>query len=302
MCRALLFYYAKSTPLPTAATAPWWRKSFTLLGNLLLFLLITSVVVAILDLPIGRLLPEGFLSNDPRKVAPLYYDWGILLVAVLSGLFAMNAVSVQLPIKDYGFASRKSWSSFRIGVAGATILLLLVFVFLWLGDWLQITAVNWQTGPLLGWLVFFLIQPLTEEIVMRSVLQNQVHRFFGRQAGLVVTAITFGALHMGNDHFSWIAALEIVAGGYIMGLLFLRYDNIWAPWAFHAAWNFVQSIVLGFAVSGMDTYRLLHIELSGPSWLTGGDFGIEGSIPGLIVTLAAIVYFWRRPTDSLNGT
>ena len=190
--------------------------------------------------------------------------------------------------------------SFGLGSGVATAMVVLVFLVLLIAGSLSIRNLNVQPGLIAGWALFFLIQPLTEEIVMRSVLQNQVHRFFGRQAGLIVSALAFGALHMGNAHFSWIAALEITAGGYLMGLLFLHFDSIWAPWGLHAAWNFVQSTILGFSVSGIETYRVLEIELSGPSWWTGGDFGLEGSILALLVTLAAILYFWPKATDSLN--
>ena len=82
-----------------------------------------------------------------------------------------------------------------------------------------------------------------------------------------------------------------------MGQLYLFTQNIWAPFAMHAIWNFLQSTVLGFAVSGMETYRVLQLEISGPEWLTGGDFGIEGSLLSVLFILAAIIYFWPSASN-----
>jgi hypothetical protein len=170
---------------------------------------------------------------------------------------------------------------------------------LWIGGWVEVLNIDFQLGLFLSWLLFFLVQPLAEEVVMRTFLQSQTHHYFGPQAGLIITALVFGLLHSDNENFSWIAGLEITAGGYLMGLLYLHTQSIWGPYLMHASWNFLQSTVLGFAVSGMDTYRVLKLKIDGPEWLTGGDFGIEGSVLSLLLLLAAIAWFWPASQAAL---
>ncbi len=59
----------------------------------------------------------------------------------------------------------------------------------------------------------------------------------------------------------------------------------------HLAWNLVAGPVLGHEVSGYAPATSLFNESGdGPSWLTGGDFGIEGSV---WMTVAEVVgIFW----------
>ncbi|MEZ4986410.1 MAG: CPBP family intramembrane glutamic endopeptidase [Saprospiraceae bacterium] len=128
-------------------------------------------------------------------------------------------------------------------------------------------------------------------------LQNQIDRFFGNQIALLATAIVFGAMHIDNEGFTWVAGLQIVTGGYLMGQLYASAGNVWAPYAFHAVWNFVQSVVLGFAVSGVGTYRILQLSTHGPDWLTGGSFGLEGSILTLLGILIVIGWLWSSQTE-----
>ena len=56
-------------------------------------------------------------------------------------------------------------------------------------------------------------------------------------------------------------------------------------WAVHFSWNFFQAGVFGMNNSGMDQDGLINPIISGPNWLTGGDFGIEASMLGLVVNL-----------------
>lgn len=277
---------------------PWGQRLLFLLGNTIVFVAITVATVLFLDALTQPLVADTPLGDQRSNAWPfLLFEWSKFLVGVCSGLLVINWLSLQLPISTYGFQRKGARQAIRWGVLTALILLLIAFSILWIGGWLQISRVDWQAIPLLGWLLFFLIQPLTEEIVIRCFLQNQLHRFFGQQAGLWIPALVFGLIHLGNPHFSWIAGLEIVAGGLLMGLLYLRFGSVWAPWAMHAAWNFTQSTLLGFAVSGIDTYRILHIQVHGPAWLTGGAFGLEGSLLSLLLSLLAIIYFWPAKTS-----
>ncbi len=64
------------------------------------------------------------------------------------------------------------------------------------------------------------------------------------------------------------------------------------PIGIHFAANFVQGGVLGFGVSGNDEQGLLTPTLSGPDWLTGGAFGLEASVPGLLGVIAITLWLW----------
>lgn len=252
--------------------------------GLVLLMMILVVSLSSLTTWLPNFLPSPQLQE-------LTYEWSILLISVLIAVRLLDAMDTQLGWRGLGFSSIKLKDGLANGSITAFVILGLCFLILLLGGWLQVEGIKLSPALLLGWFVFFLIQPLAEEVLMRSFLQNQLHRLFGPWVGLLGSAFVFGLLHLGNNAFTWIAGLEIMAGGFLMGLLFLHTQNIWGAFAMHAVWNFLQSVVLGFAVSGMDTYRVLDINVNGPDWLTGGSFGLEGSLLSLLLLLVAIWYY-----------
>ncbi|MCB0638497.1 MAG: CPBP family intramembrane metalloprotease [Lewinella sp.] len=267
-------------------------------GQLLLFAAILIALVILFQWLIQAALPNQSYAD----LTYLYLDWSSQLLAALAALAIVNTLTIRLPLSRWGFRDHQWPAHLGSGLGLGATLMVMIFGLLWLAGGLQIRAINWDGFALLAWFGFFTIQPLCEEVIMRSFLQNQLHRFFGSFAGLAGTALTFMLLHGGNAHFSWLAALNILAGGWLLGLLYLHTQSIWAPFAFHLGWNFFQSTVLGFAVSGFDAYSLLDITPTGPAWLTGGAFGVEASLPGLLFLLVPIVYFWsahRRPLPLL---
>ncbi|WP_431243630.1 hypothetical protein ACQ9BO_03380 [Flavobacterium sp. P21] len=51
----------------------------------------------------------------------------------------------------------------------------------------------------------------------------------------------------------------------------------------HFAWNFTQSGIYGAITSGNEkTNSLLNAKIQGPEFITGGEFGPEGSIQAIV--------------------
>lgn len=264
------------------------KRIGTFLALTLAFVLLTGTLIIVLGL-ISPSIPDWFNAPD---LSEYLRNWVIFLISVIIAVWVVDQLQEKRGWFGLGFSLQGITHGLLIGSGTALCILTLCFLVLVFGGWTTIVASNFLAPAFMGWLIFFLVQPLAEEVVMRSFFQNQLHRLFGPWVGLFGCALIFSALHMGNNAFTWIAGLEIVAGGFLMGLLFLHTQNIWAAYAMHATWNFYQSIVLGFAVSGMDTYRFLTLKTSGPAWLTGGEFGLEGSILSLVLLVVAILIFW----------
>jgi uncharacterized protein len=73
----------------------------------------------------------------------------------------------------------------------------------------------------------------------------------------------------------------------------------------HMGWNFTQGAVFGSAVSGTSTGSWLKGSFTGPDWLTGGAFGVEGSVVTVLLGLAisaGLVIAHRRRTAQNGGT
>ena len=66
------------------------------------------------------------------------------------------------------------------------------------------------------------------------------------------------------------------------------------PIGVHFTWNFFQGPVYGFEVSGMSIKGIVRQQLNGSDWLTGGAFGLEGSVITVVVILAVAFLIDRR--------
>ena len=105
---------------------------------------------------------------------------------------------------------------------------------------------------------------------------------------LLLTSALFGAAHLGNPNATAFSAFCIaVEAGVLLGAAYMVTRSLWLPMGLHAAWNFTQGEVFDVPVSGIDEHGLVTAQMSGPPLLSGGNFGLEGSIIGLTIATAA---------------
>jgi len=135
---------------------------------------------------------------------------------------------------------------------------------------------------------------VSEEVVFRGYVLNNLRESLPRSFAIVLSASLFSVMHMGNSYFGVIGFTNIFLGGILMAIVYLQSDNLAVPVGLHFSWNLTQA-VLGFAVSGHESAGMLSILYNSPNWLlTGGKFGIEGSIVLTPLLLISIVLVTRR--------
>lgn len=148
---------------------------------------------------------------------------------------------------------------------------------------------------ILGLFPFWLLQGGTEEVATRGWLLTRIAARTNLPLAIAISSSLFGILHLGNAGVTVLSVLNIVLDGVLAALLFIYTDSIWLVVAQHGTWNYVQGNLLGFQVSGTgaDASIFSFTMGSGPDWLTGGEFGAEGSIITTLVLLLSvvIVYF-----------
>ena len=141
--------------------------------------------------------------------------------------------------------------------------------------WLELAAV-------------FVPAVLHEELLFRGYAFQKMHRW-NRVFALVFVAFVFAALHAGNASVTLLGLTNIFLGGILLGLAYERYRRLWFPIGLHLAWNLMAGPVTGHEVSGyVSEHSLLVTRGEGPWWLTGGDFGVEGSAWMTACEVAAI--------------
>jgi membrane protease YdiL (CAAX protease family) len=140
-----------------------------------------------------------------------------------------------------------------------------------------------------------------EEVMLRGYVLQELMSKFSTTASVIVSSLFFMALHANaliHNDMALIGAANIFLASVLLSLAYLATRTLWLPIGIHAGWNFVQGPLLGINVSGNDFATGWHpVTLSGPQLMTGGSFGFEGSLPGLIgpaLGILMIVLLRRR--------
>jgi membrane protease YdiL (CAAX protease family) len=176
---------------------------------------------------------------------------------------------------------------------GATLFSITIGI-IWLLGYYQVSGINpWLT--IIPWFLTGIFSGTFEELLMRGILFRIMEESLGTWLALVISALTFGALHLANPNATLWAGLAIaIEAGILLAGTYVYTRRLWVPIGLHFAWNFVQGGIFGVAVSGIESKGLLQAVLSGPALLSGGEFGAEASIIAVIVCLTAGIYFVRK--------
>jgi hypothetical protein len=142
----------------------------------------------------------------------------------------------------------------------------------------------------------FIIAALAEEAFARGYPLQTMSRAGLAGLGVLITSFAFAGLHVMNPSFSLrIPFLNLVLAGVWFGVAYLRTRSLWFPLGMHWAWNWALGSLFGLPVSGTALFKdsLLHGTDLGPSWLTGGTFGIEGGIACTVTIICSTILIWR---------
>lgn len=119
---------------------------------------------------------------------------------------------------------------------------------------------------------------------------------------VIITSLVFGFLHANNPNASWVSTLNVSLAGLMLAIPYVLTGRLWLSIGLHFSWNFTQGAVFGFPVSGtVSRSSIIQTTQSGPSWLTGAEFGPEAGAMGLGAMFFLMLWIvWRRGRISLD--
>ena len=148
--------------------------------------------------------------------------------------------------------------------------------------------------PWLEIVIVFLPAAFHEELTFRGYVYQKL-RTWNRGGAVAVTAIVFAAMHGDNAGVTPIALANLLLAGVLLALAYERHQRLWLPIGIHFGWNVVSGPILGYGVSGyVAGATVLTARPAGPGWISGGSFGIEGSVWMLAVESLGIIAMARK--------
>lgn len=228
-------------------------------GMMVLQLFATTLMIAI-PMLFCKLIQKRKMRTLGFKKAGMWKEYGLGLLigfAMMTGIVLIGMVTGALTLQ---------FNSGLLSAAGIGMLLLLF--------------------------VGFLIQGMSEEVFCRSYFLVSIARKKGNVwLGIIVNALAFGALHLGNPGITALSMVNLVLFGIFASIYFVKRGSIWGVAAIHSIWNFAQGNVYGILVSGMDFGTTIFKSTINEEMtlINGGTFGLEGGILTTIVLVVATV-------------
>jgi membrane protease YdiL (CAAX protease family) len=202
-------------------------------------------------------------------------------------------------------AGRDLFAGFLI----ATLMVFLIYLIERLAGWITITGISLNQAPavevllaMLIMLIVFLVTGWQEELYFRGYLLTNLNEGLPASAGILLSSLLFGLVHLGNPNPTILSVVGIALFGLLMVFSLLRSGSLWLPIGLHAGWNFIEGPLLGFPVSGLSTYRLFQTQIEGNPLLTGGAFGPEAGLV-LLPALAlgtGLIWIYTRSSPSTD--
>lgn len=179
------------------------------------------------------------------------------------------------------------------GLFFTTIFIALLYGLLFIFTDIQFSFKGENISVLISWFVMLYFAAMVEEVICRNLMLDILiyEKGFHPLAVLFTSSLLFSLLHLFNDNFSLIPFINIILVGIIFGTVYLKYKNIYLVTSIHFFWNYITGIVLGSHVSGISMPSIFTYQISAHKVISGGAFGIEGSIFLILLQLLLIILF-----------
>lgn len=285
-------------------TSPLLAFAFVFIGEFVAFTLYGISLLALIGLARNfgeagqafatylQILQQSLMdkSSDIHLIFELL-SFGFIILTV----FRWTRKVEKRPIRTLGFYKENFLSALCKGYGlGLSLFILALAGLVVLGQY-QFDSIHLDTYSLaftLFTIPFWILQGTAEELVTRAWLIPQLAKITNLKVAIIISSSLFTLLHLGNPGITFLSAIDLFLFGVAMSLYLLKTDTIWGIGGIHGAWNFAQGNLFGVLVSGQSsgTSIMKFTPQGNQDWLSGGSFGIEGSIVSSIILFLLILY------------
>ncbi len=236
-------------------------------------------------------IPIGLVQMTVKSFEAIAHPDILYTCLVVPTTYAAYWVYVRLierrPVAELGVS--RSLSEFAAGLLAGTGLFTITIGGLWAFGCYHITGTNYWF-MLVESMGMAVLSGFVEELLTRGIIFRIIEESVGTWIALVLSALLFGAMHLGNPNATVTSATAIaLEAGLLLGACYVLTRRLWFAVGLHLAWNFTQGGIFGVAVSGTTPKGILQSTLTGPPLLSGGGFGAEASIVAVIVCVTGFI-------------
>ena len=306
---------SESDSTPPAVVPPSQPEEGFLLGpqglragwKFLIFWLLYEIFTN-LSIPLIQQIPGlDFHPNAMQPVPMLFFEL-VRAANVLIPTFLMAKLIDRKPWGHFGIPLRRAFRrDFWIGAAIGVGTLVLQLALMHLGGWFDFGTLQLRGPAILQfgllWFAVFLGTGFFEEGLFRGYPLRALTNGIGFWPAALFLSLVFGLVHLQNSGETAFGIFMIVVDGLVMCFSIWRTGDLWFAIGNHAAWDWAQTFLFGTPDSGTrGVGALMHPSFHGPTLLSGGTDGPEGSVLVLLAEAAMalmIALLYRRRKYSL---
>jgi membrane protease YdiL (CAAX protease family) len=271
---------AMNNALNQATTQPGLKYFLRALGYFAVLALVNRL---------ARIFGPFLVPSAPAWLAVLIEDLAYL-VGVVALTWAFCRFVDRGSLRDLGLQKRGWLPLLAAGLGLGAFLELFVVVVLAVAGGLTIElSPSWPSIALVASVVSWIITSFNEELAFRGYIMQRLDQAWGTVAAVVVSSIVFSLVHIFNPNVDLFAIVNLFVAGLLLACGYLVTRSLWLPIGFHIAWNLAEIHILGLPGSGISEPSIFRTFAYGPEFVTGGGFGPEGGILGLVAPLLGIV-------------
>jgi uncharacterized protein len=192
-------------------------------------------------------------------------------------------------VREFGLGAALGW-----GIATTTILIVV------LGGHFYVRL----RGSAHAWAMFGLqlltiaVASLAAELAFRGYPFQKLVQATGPVIATIFAGIFFALLRMetpsANVPAMWISGVAAL----LLSAAYLRTRALWLCWGIHFAWLASIGLLFGQPLAHIrNSSTVVQSYVDGPPWLTGGEYGPEGSVVALILFWVALYVLFRITRD-----
>lgn len=241
----------------------------------------------------------GIIAAIPRFIAGMEDESGlqvfisemIRIPVTIALLFYYTKYISRIPINNETLSIR----NFRVlkwSLIGILMPVMTLAIFYITGNF-EILKTNLQidnsiiTDNILKAFGMSLAAGIIEEIVFRGYLVNLLSRKYSFWIAGIIPSLLFTIVHIGAAK-SMLNVFQLLIAGMLVSIMFLviykRTGSIWNAGIVHFLWNFLFfEEMIDYGESNEPLNKLLEIDLGHNVLMSGGEFGIDISLPAIIV-------------------
>ncbi|MBO0323199.1 CPBP family intramembrane metalloprotease [Muricauda sp. CAU 1633] len=281
------------------------RTVFKLLAFVLLFQLI-GILLLRTTVPL--------IQNSPFHLS--YGVNAISCAAMLLALWVFAKYVDKSSLAKYGLYPGKGTAvQFGIGTIVGLVAIISIIGLQWFNAEVVLDPNSTFKEHDLTWgymaqLLRYLSGSLFEELLTTSFLFILIFYAIGAKLKLYnhrylmaigASAVLFGLVHGFNENATILGVINLLIFGAVTTTNFARTRNLAFAIGFHCFWNFGQNILFGLPNSGKPSEAwIFKTQLHSSDWITGGLFGLEGSLIATFVLGAILIYNLIKLRNSLE--